>query len=489
MKAEQKRDDELARFNITYEEYLALQERVNQAYESGELAVFGVSDAEKQLQELRGNVDLAYLEGVMAKYVEDSTIAQNTLDDLTAQEEARQERHAEITRRLLGDYESLEVARESNTASAQAAVAAAVENDVTWADLSHREQARYEQSKLYMGDEAAAREAQQANLQAFLNRRAEDLQHDISVLQQYYNDVTSATQENLRVMQAFGTTEVDIRKATASEIARLNIQQIEGYRNYATNMQELQTRVSEDVYNQLRELGPEAASLIQEYNRMTDDELAQHAQIWQDKHDLAAQFAMDAIEPIPGYTAETLSEVVAEIDAKKDAMNTVSRQLGEEVGRGLRTGTSSATSAGAAIGDGAIAGLNSRRGALATAAANFANTITSRIRAIMQVQSPSRVMKRLFGMIGEGGVIGLRLMVGDMQRAADDFIAPLTGLDTESVLSGFDTTLPSTVTDGEAPGNPAVIYLQLGTQTLRAFVADISSEQGRVEQLEAVYGV
>lgn len=134
--------------------------------------------------------------------------------------------------------------------------------------------------------------------------------------------------------------------------------------------------------------------------------------------------------------------------------------------------------AGAYITIGLNNGIVSRSGVVYANVQRMANNIERTMRKAMDIHSPSRVFKSLGGFISEGLAVGIEEKAGKAINATKSLANATT--------NAFDASF--NVNDSYAVNTrpqPAYINLNLGGQNYRAFVEDISNEQGYTGNLSA----
>lgn len=155
---------------------------------------------------------------------------------------------------------------------------------------------------------------------------------DIKTLEAYQKDVDRLSSDHLSNMSNFGKLEKDIKEATANDIMEMNRKQIEGYKNYNSNVQELSSRVPQHVMDELRKLGPGAAHILEEYNNMTDAELSKHVGVWDEKFSLANQKASEQLGGLPDVTYKSIAEAEAVIARETPGMEQVMQEMTAKYG-------------------------------------------------------------------------------------------------------------------------------------------------------------
>lgn len=110
-------------------------------------------------------------------------------------------------------------------------------------------------------------------------------------------------------------------------------------------------------------------------------------------------------------------DAVAQINALQKQLNTQAGNVASSTGKMLYQ-------AGIDAAAGLVKGLESQKAALDKASKSIADTITKRIKQVLGIKSPSRVLMVLGEFTGEGWVKGLLKLVPSAQDAADTLLSP-----------------------------------------------------------------
>jgi len=103
-----------------------------------------------------------------------------------------------------------------------------------------------------------------------------------------------------------------------------------------------------------------------------------------------------------------MNQAAAQTLAATPALRTAAAQLGPQLQPVLRSSLLAAgASSGGALGDGLVRGINSRRGAVAAAAARLARAAVAAVRSAIREGSPSKVMHRSGAYFAQGFANGI----------------------------------------------------------------------------------
>jgi hypothetical protein len=114
---------------------------------------------------------------------------------------------------------------------------------------------------------------------------------------EYQKRVEETTEDHINKMGSLEDKGIQKTKLTADKIKENLMKQVEDFREWRKSIQELASRVPDDVMNELYALGPEFAPVIAELTRMTDKELASWIAVWKSRADEAGKAAIDELGP------------------------------------------------------------------------------------------------------------------------------------------------------------------------------------------------
>lgn len=486
-----------------------VQDEINKGLESG------LYYWDEQKKRYRTDSSRAFVESMAGDKnlfgrIKSSKELSKALDELTEAQTSNAENMEYVTERTTELYEKRsKAAREGLAEEAKAGDELTEEQrrqSGERLDASARE--AYERQAI----EAEARAKEEAERRGFIARQkreereaaaernqviAEEYEKRLNQVTEYHSALESETENNLSIMKQFGDAEVKVSEATAAQIKAINEKRIKEYRDYSTNMSELAEKVPDRVLEELEKMGPEAAGLIAEYNKMSREELGEHVAVWDEMIGLATTNAREKLAEMPGAaiaevdamnwgTRERLEEAreiwrKATADSAEgipqglaDRMNDIlgmSRDVastirdnstpslwskGAESADSLVHGMSSKKSRvaakarelrgeveknikpntysiGQALADGVASGMSSKREAVAWATGKLADQVTGTMRSRLQIASPSKVMRRMFQDVGDGIVLGLQDSEDGVEKASADLLKPLTEIDTDKL--------------------------------------------------------
>lgn len=206
------------------------------------------------------------------------------------------------------------------------------------------------------------------------------LKADIESLTKAYEDaVTSRTNSIVSSMNLFDAYAASTDKTSASLIANLKTQ-VGGLEAWMKDLQTLRGKgIDEDFIAMLQDMGVSAAGEVAVIANMTDAELAEYVALWKEKNALARSEAIKELEPMAEETRIEIENLKIVAENELDALNAVFISEMKALAKTLKT---EAKSAGVNIVTNIIAGINSKKSALASTLASISSMISSTMSAL-----------------------------------------------------------------------------------------------------------
>ena len=177
-------------------------------------------------------------------------------------------------------------------------------------------------------------------------------------LTEQIKDLTSEYEEAFEdrkksIKNSFGTFDAFESEAESPETLLKNMQsQVAGYALWMQQLEELSSKgiLNSTFMEELREMGPEAAATILSLNMMTEEQLKQANEAWEEKDRLAEAQAQRETEAIRKQTEDKIKELKKaaqeEMDAYKKEYEAASEQLSAAIEKPLKNLAKKATKIG-----------------------------------------------------------------------------------------------------------------------------------------------
>ncbi|MCL2398494.1 MAG: hypothetical protein FWC91_01955, partial [Defluviitaleaceae bacterium] len=248
-------------------------------------------------------------------------------------------------------------------------------------------------------------------------------------LQEYYNFQRGIFQEQERLMERMEQAEQRYQDAIdrrASSIAgtfglfaelreREEVQhtqlmgnldaQVNQMRDWERNIDTLSRRaIDEGLLQQLREMGPSAATEIAALNRMSDVELTKYVNLWREQHEIARRMAVAELQPLRQETAQEIQGLADEV---------------------RRLGTQQFVPAGQNIASSTARGIRQGIQEVVAAIKEMCHAAERTAKNMFDMNSPSRLFAGIGIGVGEGFVTGVKSMDGTIKKTIEDTFGDL----------------------------------------------------------------
>lgn len=288
---------------------------------------------------------------------------------------------------------------------------------------------------------------------------AETLQSDIEkALTDYQTTFDNRVKSIKDSWGLFGVAEKG-EKVKSKELTKALTSQVDTLKNYNTVINELaQKPVSTAFLTELMALGTDYLPQLEAINKMTDKELSEYVELWEEKNQLAT---LAAIKELEGARIETANEITRlkeaaklEADTLTEEYNLAMIKLVEEIGAGMTAAGDEGlkniggfvqdyANAGRALIDGIIEGMNAKAPNLQFAMETILRNALEAGKDEMGIHSPSDVTKEELGEnMALGAVEGWHEKLATMKKSMAEDMADITA------------SLRATVTAENARYNP-----------------------------------
>lgn len=178
--------------------------------------------------------------------------------------------------------------------------------------------------------------------------------------------------------------------------------QVSTFEEWTQNIASLTGKGLDDgLLDELKALGPSAASQIAALNTLSDEQLTQYVELWRKKHELAKQQATAELEGMRQDTATQIDELRKQTAKQLDAYKKEWASKIKEISKGTKNEFNAMTASMNQIGkntiQGLMAGMDAMTGPLLAQAQSIANSIAATMKSALSIHSPSRVMRDEIG--------------------------------------------------------------------------------------------
>ncbi|MER2009293.1 MAG: hypothetical protein ABS939_17730, partial [Psychrobacillus sp.] len=235
-----------------------------------------------------------------------------------------------------------------------------------------------------------------------------------------YNDALESRYQT--ILGYYGLFDAVTKQDPVSKLdLTLNLRdQVMSLQDWSIQLEALRKRnLSAGLVDELESMGPKAIEQLRALNSMTDKELKNYQNLYQQKSRIARESAIKELEPLK-------KETQANIQALRDAANVELTQLNTDWQKAIKDvigGTEkqfkTLHQVGKNAGQGLLDGLSSMQPALAKKAKAIAETVKSTIQKALDIHSPSRWMRDFVaGNMAKGFTIGVDKNESSLLKAA-----------------------------------------------------------------------
>lgn len=196
--------------------------------------------------------------------------------------------------------------------------------------------------------------------------------------------------------------------------------QVNAFADWSEDIKELAGKgIDEGLLEELRQMGPRAASEIAALNTLSEQELQKYNELWKEKNALAKEQAVSELEGLKSETTTKIEELHHNTANQLELLRVewIAKMKGISSGTTTEFDVLAATmpEMGNNIIDGLIAGLDEKTGELIGKAKQIADTIRETIQSALDIHSPSRVTTWMGEMIGDGLIKGMQNSIAGIE--------------------------------------------------------------------------
>lgn len=210
------------------------------------------------------------------------------------------------------------------------------------------------------------------------------------------------------------------REEFSSETLIASLQtQVDALDDFMASIQRIDARVdNKDFVEELRQMGVKSVDEIQALAKMSDKELNQFVSLFEEKSRLATYQASKELEPLKDETRKTIQELeritAKEMEAVKDEWQKAIQEIVKQTDAEFDTMRKVGIDAMQGLADGMI----SMESTIKDVSKDIAFTIADTIAKVLEIRSPSRVLKEMGGFVGEGLRLGVLGQIGKLSKAS-----------------------------------------------------------------------
>lgn len=199
--------------------------------------------------------------------------------------------------------------------------------------------------------------------------------------------------------------------------------QLTTFSEWSANLANLGARgIDSTLLDELRNMGPKAASEIAALNTLTDAQLTEYSGLWKSKNEMAR---VEAVKQLEGLRQETDSKIL-EIRTQSEKQLEIYKTEWIKKITEIRVGTGNEflkmkdtlRNSGVEAMNGMMVGMESKRSDLLALAQQIADEIAATIDFALGIESPSKVTTASGEFVGDGLIVGMANRMKDVAKGA-----------------------------------------------------------------------
>lgn len=260
----------------------------------------------------------------------------------------------------------------------------------------------------------------------YYNSYAQMMSDIQSIEDNYQNQLASRTDQLANFVSLF--SEVSREAADGDTLTGNLRSQVTALEDYGAAINELYARgVNENLIAELEEMGPDAVDEIAALAAMTDEQLTEYQELWAQKYMLAREQAIEQLQGLREESDDEIAQLKQSFEDELGEMPEWMAEIGYEMSLGMAEGIERGTSA-------VVGSIQSLIGSTLEGA-----------RSAAEIQSPSKLFKRLVGLdIGRGVGVGITDSMADVRKIMQNEVRSLANVGTAAMQSAT----PSSATVG-----------------------------------------
>jgi TP901 family phage tail tape measure protein len=192
--------------------------------------------------------------------------------------------------------------------------------------------------------------------------------------------------------------------------------QVTTFEEWSKNIATLASKgIDKGLLEELRAMGPSAATEIAALNTLSDQQLQDYVNLWKSKNNLARTEAVNELQGLQTDTQTKITELRTQTQTDLELYKNEWIAKIKEIRKGTTTQFDMKTSLSAIGRDsihGLIDGMKEMEGPLKLQAQALANSVSSSIKKTLDIRSPSRITKKLGGFVPAGLAEGIKENMG-----------------------------------------------------------------------------
>lgn len=321
----------------------------------------------------------------------------------------------------------------------------------------------------------------QENANTYSSWSQEVQEHAVSVSEAYTGMHESLSDVISSQMDMFEEFDHSVDLSTEQLLSNMQ-SQIEGVENWETNLTELANRgINENLLQYLAEMGPEGAGYVSVFAEMTDDELKQASEMWEQSLDLkdvanekGSEFMSAYAESVAGGAEnmksllnttgyDSVSGLVDGIASAMGNANEQGQQLGQttvdgaNAGAGCHSPSVKTMETGKNIIKGLINGMRSGKSSVNKEAQSLSKGVTDAFKNNLSTRNLSPIGKTMVSGITQGMSQEKGTLIRQATTMANEIRQSVSKGMTATAYASFGKNIPTGVTSGINAGKGSAV--------------------------------
>lgn len=221
--------------------------------------------------------------------------------------------------------------------------------------------------------------------------------------------------------------------------------QVDTFKNWSENIANLASKgIDQGLLAELEAMGPSAAAEIEALTTLSDEQLTEYTNLWQQKSELARKKALKELEGMRIDTDEQIAKLRTETASKLVEYQTDWENAMAKVNGKVKKKAAEMPNIGQFAVSGLIEGMMSKRSELEAAAQSLANIVTDTFQSALDIHSPSRKFKGFGININEGLILGIQQSTAKLKQAMANTYNGIASSAQEMMISGGTNITNST---------------------------------------------
>ncbi|UKJ44286.1 hypothetical protein [Lysinibacillus sp. ACHW1.5] len=239
-----------------------------------------------------------------------------------------------------------------------------------------------------------------------------NLKEEEEKLTKVYEDAVKDREKSLRNLGGiFEAFEVKIDRSGNDLLNNLK-SQVDGFKAWQAEVEKLSEKaIDKGLLEELRQMGPAALGELKALNSLSEHELKQYSDMYQEMGELARTQAEAEFKGLKDSTQLIIASMTENAEIELDNLHKEWTAAVKGITEATSDGFSSLPEIGRQAGQGLLNGLSSMQGPLEAKAREIATSIATTMQSALDIHSPSRLTRDLIGVnVVKGVIVGIESM-------------------------------------------------------------------------------